>query len=1352
MPPDKASSADEVIHDFLADFYHDSPVESPVDSFLFPPLDSFFDPDNKVVMSSSTNTPKSDLLISSATALPPATRLGLSEHIAKFDIGEDNMDLQHRSTAERLINDNIDVFATAGQLGNCPILPFKIDTGDNKPLAIRSPRGNFLPARRQLEKEGVEALKQQGLIRPSQSPWAAPVVLVRKSDGSWRFCIDYRAINAVTKKDRFPLPRIDECLSVLGGAAWFSTLDLLSGYYQLRMDPSSIEKTAFMSHEGFYEFTRLPFGLCNAPSHFQRVMQIVLSGLQWNFALVFLDDIIVFSTSFEQHCRDLSIIFARLRQYGLTAKPSKCHLFKRKVKFLGHIISEKGVQQDPAKWSKFRSLDQCRNADEVRSFLGLAGFYHRFVPNFAHIAAPLYHLLGKRIRWKWTEAESAAFHQLKEELYTNRVLVFPDFSKPFRLAVDASQFACGAVLCQLDDEGNERPISFASKVFGPAQRGSAAIVREAFALAWAVEQFRPYVLGAVDFTIFTDHQALTYLWRKTKPVPEGSRIGMALALIGQYNLTITHRPGKDNVVADMWSRVKAMTEDDINALAKLKKPIILDPEEIAELMADARRACEPLKPPNPANEKIVHLLNTDDRAEFLAAVEITPSTITESPGSCNQRNISIDIESLDDPQIHSFPDVIDLSTATRNFLSRQITDIWSPITDTSSPVGMISFDDVAEINDFIAAQASDADLQFALEHGAAYRKNSRQVEFRQMSFLRRQLCRLHPYLVSRDKLIYLRTKPHNATASPQELLLVPSSLRGRLLHLAHDSPTAGHLGSKRTLARLRARFYWPAIARDAITYCNTCTHCVSRKVPSIHRQQHLLPILAYQPFDKIALDFKTVSGVSSKGNNCILVIQDYFTKWVECYALPDQTAQSTANCLLDFISRHGVPRTLLSDQASDFQSELFNRVCAFLQVDKRRTTPYRPQTDGMVERFNRTLDDLFATLTLEHQRDWDDYLPLMLSAYRFTPHTATGFSPFELLYGRSPNMPTNLIAPALQSITPSPDVYNPSSIPSQLDYVTTIQSTLQHVWQQASSNLDAAAQQRIALYNKRVHDRSFNFGDLVLVTRPPPQSATNPKWSPRHVGPFKVVAKLSDHNYRLFNPKAVGLKRLIVVHVDHMLLLRPRPTDLLSPSDLQVLADLKVSPVDTDPTIERATATRKKPSSSRQYTVDRILEHCVDLDQVLWFLVRWRGFTGQSDSWIPESNLKDCPSLVTNYWASVGRKHFKSTAVPAVDDAPASTTRPVKKQTASKSSSPPIPFKNNLPVPLKNKSVPVKKSSAKLLDSPVLLTPPDDLVIVTLGDVPPARPTTAAADVAVLDPDPPRRRSPRLAASAVSTS
>ena len=456
---------------------------------------------------------------------------------------------------------------------------------------------------------------------------------------------------------------------------------------------------------------------------------------------------------------------------------------------------------------------------------------------------------------------------------------------------------------------------------------------------------------------------------------------------------------------------------------------------------------------------------------------------------------------------------------------------------------------------------------------------------------------------------------------------------------------------------------------------------------------------------------------------------------------------------------------------------IFNQNCliafvAALQIDKRKTTPYRPQTDGMVERFNRTLDDLFSTLELAHQRDWDDFLPLMLAAYRFTPHSATGFSPFELLYGRSPNMPLNLIAPPLLPITPPPDVSLSSTVPQQLDYISTVQSSLQSIWQQASSNLDAAAQQRIAMYNKRSHDRLFHVGDLVLVTRPPAQSTINPKWAPRHHGPYRVVEKISDHTYRLFNPKESGLKRSSVVHVDHLLLLRPRPDALLSPADRQILSDLQVSVGDTDPTIERATASRKKPSSSKQYTIDSILEHCVDLDQVLWFLVRWRGYTGQSDSWIPESNLKDCPTLVNTYWATVGRRNYIATAVPAVEYAAPSqplprsskrkpvtaskTARTARSAVTSSSSKPSVPVNS---VPLKKPSVPVKNQSVPA-DVPSLAKPPDDLVIVTLATTVPELSSTVAADPGLAPrvstaPNlaplvPVRRRSPRLAAAADS--
>jgi hypothetical protein len=322
---------------------------------------------------------------------------------------------------------------------------FSINTADAQPIRQRPRRQPF--GKREAEKAEIDKMLKSNIIEPSNSAWASPVVLITKKDGSVRFCVDYRKLNEVTVKDSYPLPRIDDCLDALAGAKWFGTMDLLSGYWQLGLKTEEDrQKTAFCSSWGLYQFTVLSFGLTNAPSAFTRKMEQCLSGLQWTEAVVFMDDTIVPSTTFEEGLTRLEHVWKRFEAHGLKMKPSKCLFFQREIKFLGHIVAHDGVRTDPDKIQAVQDWPVPKNPKEVRSFLGLCSYYRKIVAGFADIVRPLNRLCDKGAYFCWTEECDKAFRYLKEKMTTSPVLSYPIPGLPFVLDTDASNEAVGAVL------------------------------------------------------------------------------------------------------------------------------------------------------------------------------------------------------------------------------------------------------------------------------------------------------------------------------------------------------------------------------------------------------------------------------------------------------------------------------------------------------------------------------------------------------------------------------------------------------------------------------------------------------------------------------------------------------------------------------------------------------------------------------------------------------------------------------------------------------------------------------------------------------------------------------------------
>jgi len=358
-------------------------------------------------------------------------------------------------------------------------------------------------------KKQFDELLQKGLIKPSQSPFGAPVLFVKKKSGEMRLCVDYRALNEITVKNKYPLPRVEDLIDQLKGAKVFSKIDLRSGYHQIRIDEKDVEKTAFRTRYGHFEFLVLPFGLTNAPATFMDLMQQIFHENLDVFVIIYLDDILIYSKTMKEHHKHLRVVLDVLRKHKLYAKLSKCHLYQDKVSFLGHVVSAEGVEMEPEKVKAIRDWPVPKTQKDIRSFLGLAGFYRRFIKNFSKISAPMTALLKKDAHFEVGEKQELAFKELKAAISSAPILANPDPELPFTVVTDSSGFAIGAALCQNDGTGS-RPVAFMSKKLLPAEMNYPTHERELLAIVCALKEWRHYLFGN-HFTVLTDHRPLQHI-------------------------------------------------------------------------------------------------------------------------------------------------------------------------------------------------------------------------------------------------------------------------------------------------------------------------------------------------------------------------------------------------------------------------------------------------------------------------------------------------------------------------------------------------------------------------------------------------------------------------------------------------------------------------------------------------------------------------------------------------------------------------------------------------------------------------------------------------------------------------
>ena len=436
-------------------------------------------------------------------------------------------------------------------IGCVSSVKYHMDTGDAQPIK-QQVRRLPISKRPEIEKQ-LNKLLELGLIVRSRSPWASPIVPVTKPNGEIRLCIDYRKVNALTKVEAFPLPRCSDIIDVLGKIKpkWFTTLDCTSGYWQLPMNEGDQEKTAFTTHMGLFEWTRMPFGVVNAPGVFQRLMQEILHGIDDDRISVYIDDILIVSNTISEHFELLRKVFHKLHYVGLRLGPKKCEFLQPKVNYLGYVISAEGLQTNPDKVAAVEKYPIPHNLKELRRFLGMTGWCRRFMPKYSIVASPLYVLTRKDRDYDWCHKCQNAFEKLRDLMSSSEVLVYPDFTKPFVLETDGSGVGIGGVLLQEDDKKKLRPIAYASRTLRDAETRYMATELECLAIIWCLNEFRVYVLGH-ELLVVTDHNALKNVM--TTKI-QNARINRWSLLLAEYNPKITYRKGSLNGVADALSRI-----------------------------------------------------------------------------------------------------------------------------------------------------------------------------------------------------------------------------------------------------------------------------------------------------------------------------------------------------------------------------------------------------------------------------------------------------------------------------------------------------------------------------------------------------------------------------------------------------------------------------------------------------------------------------------------------------------------------------------------------------------------------------------------------------------------------------
>lgn len=799
-------------------------------------------------------------------------------------------------------------------------------------------------------REEVQKGLASGKIVRSTSRFASPVLFVKKNDGRLRMCVDYRKINDATESIKATLPIIDEILDRANGSALYSKIDLKGAFNLLRMAPQSEPLTAFQTKFGLFQYRVVPFGLKNGPTVFQSLMNEIFHDLMGQGMDFFIDDLLIYEPDTTIHKSLLREVFKRLLANDLAVGLDKCQFMVPAVDFLGHHLSVAGLSMQTSKVQAIMDYALPRNVKELRSFLGICNYYRAFIPHYSHIASPLNALTGHDVKFKLNSEATAAIGKLKDAFENGPVLTKPDNSKRFYLQTDASDFALGAVLHQLNDEkGCLQPIAFFSRKFAPRELNYTVYEKELLAIINALNHWRYLLIDVVEPTIIhCDHRNLGFFKEVQYLNRRQARWNQDLQ---EYSFVIEYTKGSLMHVADPLSR---------NPIFSTRAG---DPERMlnkVQMLPDNRFSTTPRR--------------SSHGAQALRSIFQINAIAQDSP-----------IQSL----IHgySIPD-----------------DPLAPDPASAYPQEPIPGDDESTVANPALTNASTWPVfmyQYKLLPDLDRLPVTLPAKYKQL------IIRNHKHFVVRGNSLFRKVTVKGRTLLVQYLA---KRLRSREMRKIHES--MGHLGSPSIGDLLKSKWWWPGLNEDYIRFCRACHDCqIHQRRPRIPVQPlHPIPP-AGLPFRRWGIDFIQDIPNSRSGNTQIITLIDYATRFVVAKAVPDRTGSTVAKFLYSVMLRFGAPEEIVSDRASAFTSDVLQSYLNLQEVNHFPSTPYHPNTNGCVERMHDVLWPMLLKMSSGVPERWDEYLAPAVFAINSRTHTVTGFSPFYLVYGVEPRLPGGPVPP-----------------------------------------------------------------------------------------------------------------------------------------------------------------------------------------------------------------------------------------------------------------------------------------------------------------------------------------------------